>query len=314
MGGLLVVSVAAAAEPQIRPSESGVAATCPATGPAAREPHIVQFQPGVRINWTQHQVEIDVTVVLREGAIELFVCCPWQREYESIVRMEGRPTHVYQAMGLIGLTPGHPDRVDDQEKFVPASGDPVDVEVRYPGADGVIRQEPIEAWMELSAGGGPVGRLPWVFAGSVPLEGGKGIASDVEGTVVAVVDFSTSLIALPEYHTDSNDELWLRPKTAHIPPVGTKGQILIRAAPIRLRLEAGGRVRFGERIMTRAELARIVGERLSADAGLRVETTVARGVEDLEVKSLVQLLRSLKVREQGIAVFADSGEKRPITP
>ena len=41
----------------------------PATGPAASQPNVVQFQPGIRINWTQRQVEIDVTVVLREGQI-----------------------------------------------------------------------------------------------------------------------------------------------------------------------------------------------------------------------------------------------------
>jgi hypothetical protein len=284
----------------------------PATGPAASQPHVVQFQPGIRINWTQRHVEADVTVVIREGPIELFACSAKQREYESIVRFEGLPTHLYQAMGLIGLTPGHPDRFDDNGKFVAASGDFVDVEIRYPGTDGQTRQVPIETWMQPAEGNAPLGRLPWVFAGSQPLAGGKGIASDVEGTVVALVEFSSSLIALPEYHSESNTELWLRPRTERIPPLGTKGQLIIRAAPLRLHVESGGKLRMGNRAMTRNELAQLVSERVKADEGLRVEITAAPGAEGLETKSLVQMLRGLNVREKAIEVFAESGDKRPI--
>jgi hypothetical protein len=297
-----------AGEPVAGQTGGPVATTLPATRPAASQPHVVQFQPGIRINWTQRQVEADFTVVLREGAIEVFACCPRQREYESIVRMEARPTHLYQAMGLIGLTPGHPERLDDQGNFVPATGDPVDVGVRYERV-GVTRREPIEAWMEPAEGHASLGRLPWVFAGSIPLEDGKHLAADVEGTVVAVVDFPTSLIALPEHHTDRNEELWLRPRTAQIPPVGTKGQLIIRAAPLRLRLEAGGRLRSGERTITRDELARTVAERLAGNADLRVEVTIASGTEAFEKKSLVQMLRGLKVREQAIEMLTNSGEK-----
>lgn len=291
-----------------RPADLTVA-TRPATGPATSQPHVVQFQPGIRINWTQRQVEIEVTIVLREGLIELFACCPRQREYESIVRIEARPTHLYQALGLIGLTPGHPDRFDEQGRFVPARGDFVDVEVRYTGADGQVRQEPIENWMRPADGDAPLGRLPWVFAGSTPTEDGKAIASDLEGTVVALVEFGSSLIALPEYHSESNAELWLRPRTASIPPLGSKCQLIIRAAPLRLRLEAAGKLRLGERTVTRAELARMVSERVKSDAGLRVQIAVAPGTERLEVTSLVQLLRGLEVRARSIEVFTESGEK-----
>jgi hypothetical protein len=77
-------------------------------------------------------------------------------------------------------------------------------------------------------------------------------------------------------------------------------------------LETGGKLRIGERTITRAELARTVGERVKADAGLRVEIAVARGAEELEVKSLVQLLRGLDIRESGIEIFTESGEQRPI--
>jgi hypothetical protein len=233
----------------------------------------------------------------------LFACCPKQREYESVVRFDGLPTHLYQAMGLIGLTPGHPDRFDDNGKFIPASGDFVDVEIRYPGPDGQPRQVLIETWLKPTEGDAAVGRLPWVFAGSAPLEGGKGIASDVEGTVIALVEFGSSLIALPEYHSESNTELWLRPRTERIPPVGTKAQLIIRAAPLRLRVEAAGKLHMGSRAITRDELAQLVNERVKTEPDLRVEVTAAKDAGALEVKSLVQMLRGLKIPEKAIEIF-----------
>lgn len=306
----------AAAEPApARPVASPAAtrpATRPASGPAATQPRVLQFQPGVRIDWSQHQVEADVTVILREGLIELFACSPKQREHEAIVRLEARPTHLYQALGLIGLTPGRPDHFDAQQKFVPASGDFVDVEIRYAGADGQPRQEPIEAWMRPADGDASLGRLPWVFAGSTPTEDRKGIATDLEGTVIALVEFSSSLIALPEYHSESNDELWVRPRTTAIPPIGSKGQLIIRAAPLRLRVEAGGQVRAGAKLVTRAELADLVKRRLQANAALRVEVTAARAVEVQELKMIAEMLHNLGIQELGVEILDESGKKRPI--
>lgn len=291
-----------------------VLATRPAaTRPAASQPNqprIVQFQPGIRINWIKRQVEVDATVILREGLIELFACSPKNREHEAIIRIEARPMHLYQAIGLIGLTPGRPSRFDPQtEKSTPATGDPVDLEVRYSSGAGP-RQEPIEAWMKPTDGKTLLGRLPWVFAGSVPLEQREGIATDVEGTVVALVDFSSSLIALPETHSDRNDELWLRPNTERIPVVGAKCELIIRAAPLRLRLEPNGRLQLFQKTVTRAELARAVSDALRDNPDLRVEVTVQDGAEPLEEKGLIQLLQSLHVREQSIVIVSPSSEKR----
>jgi hypothetical protein len=303
---IFLAAHAFAADPPPAPGQS--AAPCPATRPAATQPRITSFQRGIRLNWPLRQVEVDFTVILREGLIELFACSPQMREHEAIIRIEARPTHLYQAMGLMGLTPGHPMRMDEKGRVLPASGDAVDVEVRYV-VDGAVRQEPIEAWMRPAEGDAHLGRLPWVFAGSIPLEGGRGIATDMEGTVVAVVDFPTSLIALPESHSDRNEELWLRPNTARIPPLGTKGQMIIRAAPLRVRLGADGRLQVAGKTITRAELSRRVARRIAVDPGLCVEIQVPRGADAGEARTLVQMLRDLKVREGSIAVFSESGEK-----
>jgi hypothetical protein len=224
------------------------------TRPAAGQPRIVSFQSGIRIDWARRQVEADATVILREGLIELLACSPQIREHEAIVRIEARPLHLFQALGLIGLTPGHPILYDDETgRRAPAAGDPVEIEVRYP-AGGQVQTVPIERWLLRSRDGRPVDRLPWVFAGSVELEDNS-IAADYEGTVVAVVDFGSSLVALPEFHTDRNAELWLKPNTAAIPPVGTRCVLVFRAGAVVVTLDAAGRLRVGGRRMMMAEAA-----------------------------------------------------------
>ena len=186
---------------------------------------------------------MDARVTLREGLIELFACAPQMREHESIVRIEARPVFLWQALGLIGISPGHPVLYDEETgREVPAEGDPVEIDVCYTSSERV-RTVPIESWMERSDGK-PIGRLPWVFAGSIELEDDS-IAADYEGTVVAVVNFGSALVALPELHSDRNEELWLRPATAAIPPIGTRCTLLFRPGPVEISLDATGRLRVG---------------------------------------------------------------------
>jgi hypothetical protein len=233
----------------------------PATSPAPSR--IVEFQPGVRINWPKRQIEVDATVNMRKGPIELFACSPGAREHEAIVRIEARPTHLFQALGLIGITPGHPLRYNEEtDKFEPASGDPVDITIRYPD-DGRTRVEPIEAWMLEARQRQPIDRLSWIFTGSIS-DGQGNIAADFEGTVIALVDFGTSLIGLPDRHSDSNDQLWLAPNTAAIPPLGTECELLFRLGPVRLRLEPDGTVWVLGQWVTQDDLPKLL-ERLRAN-------------------------------------------------
>src|SRR6185369_662925 len=98
--------------------------------------------------------------------------------------------------------------------------------------DGRMVQDPIENWMRKAKSKQSPERLAWVFAGSVQTE--DGFAADFEGTVIALVDFSSSLIALPEGHSSSNDDLWLEPATPFIPAVDTKCILVFRAGPMHI--------------------------------------------------------------------------------
>ena len=217
---------------------------------------VVDYAPAVRIDWPNGSVEVDGKVVLREGMLELFACSPNTREHESIVVLNGRPRRIYEALGLIGLTPGRPVRFDEQSKqWLPPTGDAVRIEVRWE-QDGKTKRTDIGSWMRDTKTGQTVPPGVWVFAGSYRTDGNE-LAADQEGTVVCVVDFSSALIALPELHSADNDALQLRANTARVPPIGTAVTLLFWGVePARLEIEIGaeGQIRYGRQELTTSRL------------------------------------------------------------
>jgi hypothetical protein len=182
----------------------------------------------VAIDWTKREVHVDGHVVLRRGPIEYLACRPG-KEHESIILIDASAMHIYMALGLIGLEPGHPPQwQEDTGRFKPPSGDLVDVAVEWE-VDGSRRRVPAVEWMrEFTFGRTPIDR-PWVFAGSRPLRDGT-LAADHTGDGIAVVDKPDSLLALSRTHADRNAELWAIANTDAIPPVQTRVRVILRPA------------------------------------------------------------------------------------
>lgn len=199
------------------------------------------FAPGVTIDWPNLTVELEAEVVLQDGPLELFACSPRTKEHESVLVVMARPREIFQAMGLIGLTPGSPTRyIKEDDRWEPARGDRVDLRVRWGEGDAVRFARPQE-WMLRSDRDKLMSppELRWVFAGSLTSKEGR-FAADLEGTVAAVVDFEASLIALSTSHTADNEQLWLMANKERIPARGTRCRLLIRSAfrppmPVTLR-------------------------------------------------------------------------------
>lgn len=228
----------------------------------ARATKPAPFGPGIRIDWKKRLVEVDAEVVLRKGSLELLVCSPQTREHESILRIHAKPLHVYQAMGLIGLTPGSPMKFDDRSKqWHRPTGDSLMLSVRYP-AKGGTSEVPVERWLRDVEHKQIPRPIDWVFAGSRTLENGK-FGADLDGTVVCVVDFDTALIAVSDLHTADNEDLWLEANTEVIPPVGTRCTLVIQAAPRPVpivRMSVDGSLRHGGKPITIAVMARLAAE------------------------------------------------------
>ncbi len=187
------------------------------------------YAPGVRIDWGRQVVEVDAVVVLREGPLELLACSPNTREHESILVVQARPIHIYQAMGLIGLQPGSPVRYDpNTSRSYAPTGESLDLRVRYRQRS-IEKTVKAEQWLLDNERGQLPKSVEWVFAGSRTLDDGR-FGADQDGTVVCVVDFATALITVGSLHTADNEFLWLSANTTVIPPIGTHCTLLIRSA------------------------------------------------------------------------------------
>jgi hypothetical protein len=186
------------------------------------------FAPGVRIDWKSRMIEVDARVVFRDGPLELFACSPQTREHESVLSVNARPWHIFQAMGLIGLEPGTPvthNAATDQ--WHPPRGERIRLAVRY-SEGSRLRTVPAERWLRQTESGKTPEGIDWVFAGSRTWSDGR-FGADIDGSVACVVDFETALIAVGDLHTADNELLWLEANTAEIPPIGTRCTLLISA-------------------------------------------------------------------------------------
>jgi hypothetical protein len=209
------------------PPEAASPAPSPPAPTSRPSGNSVEYQPGLLIDFARRQVEIESRVVLREGLLELLACSAHTKEHESILVTRPRPLHIYQALGLIGLTPGHPAAWDEQqERRIPPTGDELTIHILYE-QDG--RPVEVDAWdwlKDLSTGGAAAPR-PWLFTGSLFSPRDGSFAADYDGNVISVVDFGTELIGLSEFHSADNNALWLAAFTDRIPPIGTPCTLIV---------------------------------------------------------------------------------------
>ncbi|MEK6799981.1 MAG: YdjY domain-containing protein [Planctomycetota bacterium] len=271
--------------------------------PKSAPTSIKDFAPGVHIDWANRAVEIDARVVLRSGPLELLACSPKTREHESILVVDARPLHVYQALGLIGLAPGSPSRFDEaSRKSIPPSGEPTVVEVRFRLAGGE-QTVPAEKWLlDVKTKQSPES-LNWVFAGSKTLEDGRFLA-DLDGTVVCVVDFDSALVAVGETHSAENDLLWANANAQTIPPVGTPCMLIFRAkAPAALVIDVrpDGSFRLGDE----AADANSIAQRIAATMPGQAERLILRGgaaVSDEQFRAAVMALEAAGLKDRKIEI------------
>lgn len=233
--------------------------TAPIAEPSSRPVRAGEFQPGIRLDWPEKTVRADARVVFREGPVEYLACRPG-KEHESILLLEGSATHLFMAMGLIGLTPGKPPGWDDERRRpTPASGDLIDILVEWRDGE-TLRSAALADWIiDIEYGRVPPTR-PMVFAGSVQTAGGL-LASDRTGSGIALVDFGDSLISPTRNYPDRNADLWALANTPAIPPLDAQVALVIRAARPQarvMRLDFRGDFYVDDRYCTPADAADLI--------------------------------------------------------
>jgi hypothetical protein len=206
--------------------------------------------PGLVINFQKKCVDIEATICLDEGMLELIACVKGSKEHESIVAIEARPMHIHTALLLLGANNGAPttSRPADGEEtrwiHIPPQGDPVDVFLVFEALDGNVVEHPISDFVARSdvqndkfaanrdeaeeEGGFP---HTFLFAGSHLRDNGPGqrqYLADLSGNVISIATFGDELLCLPDTHTKDNSALMWQVDASELPKVGSKVTLRLR--------------------------------------------------------------------------------------
>lgn len=259
----MVPVLAFGAEPVAKPGPAAPPAAAvkktpaPAVSPELKAALDKLKLPGIKIDPTEWCVDVDSSVCLREGLLELIACTKDTKEHESLIVVEAKPSHIHTALLLLRAEPGNPAmqqmREDgDGPRFLhfPPRGSEVDVFLVSKDADGKPIEKPISDFItrtdrDNSSGGGPAGpaageaageseKFPthtFLFAGSI-LAGNEGqprtYYCDQSGNVISIATFGDEVLCLPDVHGSDNGSLIWEIKSDSLPAVGAKVTLRLR--------------------------------------------------------------------------------------
>lgn len=203
--------------------------------------------PGVAINVQERCVDVESSVCLHRGALELVACTKGTKEHESIVAIEAKPRHIHAALLLLGTKPGSPasrQQLGDQaERWldIPPHGGPVDVFLVLKDNEGTLVEHPISDFMASAnkrSGGSAFAdqkaRVPphtFLFAGSVLDGNGPGprrYQSDESGNVISLSTFGDELLCQPAIHSQESAALLWQVNATSLPAVGSRVTLRLR--------------------------------------------------------------------------------------
>ncbi|MDH3584492.1 MAG: YdjY domain-containing protein [Phycisphaerae bacterium] len=189
--------------------------------------------PGLHVNAEKGYVDVDGSICLTEGVLELIATHRGGKTHEAIFALDARPQHLHLALLMLGLKPGKPGRwkqVGDRIVPIDPTGAAVKLSVRFKQGDKTI-ERPVH---EMVRNANTRKTLPaghFVFAGSEVVEPEQGkpyYAADESGDVIAMVSFGDEVLASPKAASADNDALAWEANTARVPPLGTVIQLRIR--------------------------------------------------------------------------------------
>ena len=163
----------------------------------------------VMLNREKKYAEVAGTVCLEEDMTILdYLCVAGDsgKEYESLFRLECKPSSLHAALLALGARPGsippkfkhdRPDMANIEDKRPPGSKIGVSVIVV---ADGAETETSIEAWLTDRRTGKPPADMVWIFTGSffAPTPDGKGTVymADQERLIASVLYHSACALNL----------------------------------------------------------------------------------------------------------------------
>ena len=227
--------------PVVEPAPGGESAPQqPVTKPVAESARKSLKLPGLVTNFQKRCVDIEASVCLEEGMLELIACTKGTKEHESIIAIEAKAMHVHTALLLLGAKSGNPAmrKPIDEERTrwidIPPKGDQVDVYLVFKNEAGKMVEHPIGDFVTRSEEQPEKGdKFPhtFLFAGSLLRAAGAGprkYLSDLSGNVISIATFGDELLCLPGVYGQDNGSLMWQIDATKLPKVGSKVTLRLR--------------------------------------------------------------------------------------
>ena len=206
--------------------------------------------PGLTVYTKEAYVDVESTICLTAGFLELIATTKDGKEHESIISIAAKPSHVHAALLLLRAQPGNPamaKRLDDGGWLdIAPRGAEIGVSLVFDDEKGKQVERPISDFImrgqeEDSYGPDAVDLKPedrrrfptnnFLFAGSQLYKDDDGNAhylSDGSGNVISLSTFGDELLCLPGKHSQENVALAWEIDPTHIPKLGTKVSLRLR--------------------------------------------------------------------------------------
>ena len=198
----------------------------------------------VWIDTKRKMVIMDGEVCLRKGSLEMFACLKGTKEHESVIAVATDAYVVHAGLLAVGAKQGKP--VEFDPKYVPPSGEIVDVVLQWDDENGKVHTAKAQDWVR-DAKTKKSMKYDWVFPGSyfwkdIPIEDvmkareegkdpaklpGKMVYAAEGGELICVSNFRSSMLDVPVPSSDANDDLWFEAFTENIPKEGTKVRVFL---------------------------------------------------------------------------------------
>jgi len=218
--------------------------------------------PGIKINLDEWSIDVDATVSLEQGMLELVACAKDTKEHESIVAVNAKPSHIHTALLLIGANPGNPAmrRIfgeGEEARIIdmPPRGGMIDVYLVLESPDGP-KEVPINRFIQKSIDYYDLAVTgeekpderefypthSFMFTGSVLVErdeeGPRQYVADYSGNVISLVTFGDEMMGTPKIHDDANQSLVWEVRSEDLPELDSK--VILRLKPQRPEPDEAG--------------------------------------------------------------------------
>jgi hypothetical protein len=199
--------------------------SAPAKAPAKR----VTVGPNVflEIEGKQRRVIVSSIVVLPEGQLEGLLTRTMAKEHEYILASDSDARHIHLALTTAGAKHGSP--VVLGPKYVPASGTPIKVLLRYK-KDGKTVTVPASDWVREAKSKKALDKN-WVFAGSRFVPNDDPTKPPIylanHGDLICLCNIETAMLDLPIKSPKKFDSRMYEANTDRIPAKGTAVEVIL---------------------------------------------------------------------------------------